>query len=140
MNDILEAQKSNGWVEETTLYHRHFSVDDQTLSRPGRLHLQRIFETAPSRRRAIYIQSTRDPNIDNVRLSNVQGAIAEITYGAETIPVSLRVAREHSRPASEVQAINALYNASIPAPRLAGAAGSGGSAAAGGGAGPAATP
>jgi hypothetical protein len=141
VNDILEAQMSNGWMEETTLYHRHFSADDQMLSRPGQLHLQRILETAPSQRRAIYIQSTRDPGIDNVRLSHVQDAIAEITFGTESIPVSVRVGREYSRPASEVQAVNALYNASIPAPRLAGSTGSGGStAAAGGGAAPVATP
>lgn len=138
--DILEAQMTNGWTEETTLYHRHFGAQDQMLTRPGRLHLQRILETAPSVRRAIYVQSTRDPAIDNVRLLNVESAIAEITHGSESIPVALRVAREYSRPASEVQAINALYNSSIPAPRLGGAAGSGGTSAAGGGGGAAAAP
>ena len=137
--DIMEVQKHNGWTEETTLYSRHFSSDDQTLTRPGQMHLERILDTTPLQRRAIYVQSTRDPAIDNVRVRNVQGAIAELTNGSETISVSIRTGLEYSRPASEVQIINSLYNSSIPSPRLGGAAGSSASAAgSGSGAAPAA--
>ena len=143
VKDVFEAQMSNGWTQETTLYHRHFNPDDQTVSRPGLGHIRVILETAPSARRAIYVQSTRDPVIDEARRVNVEAAVAELTHGMESVPVSLRVAREYNRPASEVQAINDLYNNSIPAPRLSGTSGSGGSSAsrnsggaAGGGAAP----
>lgn len=141
VRDIMEVQKSNGWTEETTLYNRHFNAEDQTLTRPGRLHLERILDLTPMRRRAVYIQSTRDPNLDSARLSNVELAVAELTNGEENIPVTVRKGREYSRPASEVQIINDLYNASIPAPRLSGSAGAAASSAgASAGAAPAAGP
>ncbi len=139
VSDIMEVQKSNGWTEETTLYNRHFSNDDQTLTRPGRLHLQRILEITPLQRRAVYIQSTRDPGIDSVRLSNVESAVTELTHGSETVSVAVRIGREYSRPASEVQIINDLYNTSIPSPRLGGAVGSSAGASSSGAA-PVATP
>ena len=123
VSGIMEVQKSNGWIEETTLYSRHFSSDDQTLTRPGQLHLLRILEITPLQRRTVYVQSTRDPAIDNARLSNIEGAITELTHGTETVSVSLRRGREYSRPASEVQIINDLYNSGIPSPRLGGATG-----------------
>lgn len=137
VRDIMEVQKSSGWTEENTLYARHFSQVDQTLTRPGLLHLQRILEITPLQRRAIYVQATRDPGIDTARLSNVESAIAEMTHGEETFSVALRHGREYSRPASEVQIINDLYNSSIPTPRLGGTAAAAG---AGGGAGAAAAP
>lgn len=136
VHNIMDVQKSNGWAEENTLYSRHFSDSDQTLTRPGRLHLQRILEITPLQRRAVYVQSTRDPGIDDVRLSNTKSAIAELTRGLENVSVTLRTGREYSRPASEVQIINDLYNSSIPTPRLGGAAG----AAGGGGSGAAPAP
>ena len=130
--EIMEVQVSNGWTEETTLYHRHFDEVSQTLTRPGLLHLQRVLETTPLRYRAVYVQATRDPGLDDARIANIQTAIAELTGGTENIPVSLRSAREYTRPASEVEVTSTLYNNSIPAPRLAGAAGAGASAAGGG--------
>ena len=139
VRDIMEVQKSNGWVEQTTLYDRHFNNKEQRLTRPGQLHLQRILEITPLRRRAVYIQSTRDPSIDNIRLTNVESAIAELTLGLETVTVSVRKGREYNRPASEVQIVNDLYNSSIPSPRLGGTAGSSVSSA-GTGIAPAATP
>ena len=46
MSDIINTQEQNGWQQETTIYHRHFT-DDQTLNVPGRLHLVDILETTP---------------------------------------------------------------------------------------------
>lgn len=129
VRDIMEVQTTNGWTEETTLYARHFDPVEHTLTRPGELHLLRILELTPQRRRAVYIQSTRDPNIDSVRMSNVELAVAELTHGTESVPITMRTGRENSRPASEVQIINDLYNTSIPAPRLTGGAAGGGGAA-----------
>jgi len=129
VRDIMEVQKMNGWTEETTLYSRHFSAADQTLTRSGQLHLERILEITPLRRRAVFVQSTRNPAIDNIRLTNVESAVAEFTSGLETVSVSIRQGREYSRPASEVQITNDLYNSSIPSPRLGGSAGSSSSSA-----------
>ncbi|MCH2209732.1 MAG: hypothetical protein MK110_00400 [Fuerstiella sp.] len=126
VENIMEVQKINGWIEENTLYNRHFDSADQTLTRPGRLYLLKILEVTPLQRRVVYVQSARDPGIDSERLINVESALAELTNGSEKITVSVRSGREYSRPASEVQIINELYNNSIPAPRLGGAAASSG--------------
>ena len=122
MSDIVNIQQQNGWQEETTMYHRHFQ-DDQQLNVPGNLHLVDILETTPTQYRTVYVQSTYDTEIDNIRLANVQQAVNELTNGEESIQVMVRKCRGYDRPANEVKMINDLYNSSIPAPRL----GSGGS-------------
>jgi len=132
VRDFMETQVAKGWREESTLFARHFNQDDQTLTIPGRLHLQQIIEVAPAQRRTVYVQTTYDGNIDRVRMQNVEMTISELTGGMEAIPVALGTAREYSRPAKEVEFINSLYNLSTPTPRLAGAAGGGGGGAAGG--------
>ncbi|MEZ6125496.1 MAG: hypothetical protein R3C49_20300 [Planctomycetaceae bacterium] len=124
VRDIVEVQRSNGWQQATTLFERHFE-DDQSLSTPGRLHLIDIMEVTPDAYRTVYIQSTYDPEIDNVRMASVQQAVLEMTGGAETIPVVLRQARDYKRPASEIKAINDMYIQSVPTPRLSGSGGGG---------------
>lgn len=143
VRDIFELQTSIGWQEETTIYNRHFDETSQKLSVPGTLHLEQILHVAPAPRRTVFVQSSRDPQIDDLRIQSVTDAIAELTGGTEIVPVALRVTREYSRPASEVHSINVLYNNSVPSPRLGGSAAGGGGAASGGGgaaAAPASTP
>lgn len=132
VRDIVAAQDLNGWQQQSTLYTRHFD-EDQQLTSPGRFQLMDILEVNPLQYRSVYIQSTFNPEFDNVRLANVQQVLAEITGGAEDISVSIRRGRDYSRPASEVKVINDLYHDSVPAPRLASQTGGGG--AGGGGAG-----
>lgn len=131
VRDIIHTQVRNGWVEETTLYHRHFE-GDQSLTVPGELHLLDILEVTPLQHRTVYVQATRNHDLDNARLANVRQMIVELTGGEESVPVELRRGREYSRPASEVKIINDLYSGSVPTPRLGGTAGGGGG---GGGAG-----
>ena len=125
MKNISDIQVSNGWKQETTLYDRHFAEDD-LLNIPGQLHLIDILEVTPAKYRTVYVQSTYDQNVDIARVSNVQAAIAELTNGTETVSVLTRRGRDYSRPASEVQAINDLYNGSLPQPRISGGGGGGG--------------
>ena len=127
VKNINDIQVGNGWKQETTLYDRHFAEDD-LLNVPGKLHLIDILEVTPSKYRTVYVQSTYDTNVDNIRLSNVQAAISELTNGTETVSVLTRRGRDYSRPASEVQAINDLYNSSLPQPRISGSGGGGGTA------------
>lgn len=125
---MFEMQTSLGWQEETTLYDRHFEPGTNLLTRAGELHLERIVHVIPPERRAVYVQSTYDPVIDAVRMETVTAAVASIANGHD-VPISIRECQELSRAASEVQAINTMYNTSIPSPRIS-SAGSGGSAAA----------
>ena len=89
MSDIVNIQQQNGWQEETTMYHRHFQ-DDQQLNVPGNLHLVDILETTPTQYRTVYVKSTYDTEVDNIRLANVQQAVNELTNGEESIQVMVR--------------------------------------------------
>jgi len=133
IHDIIGIQETNGWQQETTIYHGHFD-EDGMLTKPGELHLLDILEVTPDAFRTVYVQSSANPEIDNLRISNVQQAIAELTGGTEHIDVVPRRGRDYSRPASEIKIINDLYDATIPAPRLANGGGGGGGGAAGAGA------
>lgn len=124
--NIINTQVRNGWQQETTLYDRHFELS-QSLNVPGQLHLEDILTVTPPSHRTIYVQSTRNAELDNARLANVQQLVADMTGGTETVPVVMRQARDYSRPASEVKIINDLYNTSVPTPRLGSAAGGGSS-------------
>ena len=119
VRDVMDMQVTLGWQEETTVYDRHFDAASNALTRAGELHLERIVHFIPQERRAVYIQSTHDAGMDAVRLEIVNAAVASISNGQSDVPVSIRECQEHSRAASEVEAINTIYNTSVPSPRLA---------------------
>lgn len=125
VRDIIGIQESNGWQQQTTVYHRHFD-EDGLLTKPGELHLLDILEITPDAYRTVYVQASANPEVDNLRISTVQQTIAQLSGGTENIPVVTRRGRDYSRPASEVKMINDLYDASIPSPRLTGSGGGGG--------------
>lgn len=130
VRDMIELQTSLGWQEETTLYDRHFDPITSQLTRAGEMHLERIVYVLPPEYRAVYVQSTHDDGLDTVRMGVVHAAVASLSHGNNDVPVSLRVCQQLSRAASEVQAINSMYNGSIPSPRIS-SAGGGGSTSAG---------
>lgn len=125
VSDIVNSQQRNGWEMQSTLFARHFDQEHQ-LTSPGRLQIMDILEVNPLQYRTIFLQSTFNPEIDNVRLNNVQQVLAEVTGGTEEIPVIVRRSRDYSRPASELKTINDLYRDNTPTPRLEGLTGGGG--------------
>ncbi len=125
VREMVEMQTNLGWQEETTLYDRHFDRSTNQLTRAGELHLERIVYVLPPERSAVYVQSTHDDGLDAVRMDIVHAALASISHGNCDVPVTLRQCQEISRAASEVQAINSMYNASTPSPRLSSAGGGG---------------
>lgn len=120
VRNAIEQQTSLGWQEETTLYHRHFDPVSNQLTKAGSRHLDHILHVVPVERRSVFIQSTYDDAADSVRTEHVNTAIALASHGVVSVPVELRDCQQIGRPASEVQAINTIYNASTPAPRLSG--------------------
>lgn len=126
VKEIIGNQQLNGWQQATTLDSRFFDEDEQ-LNGPGEAKLLNIMELTPIAYRTVYVQQSRQVEIDNIRISNVQQRVMELTQGQENVPVELRRGRTYSRPASEVKIINDLYNSSIPTPRLGNSSGGGGS-------------
>ncbi|MEP3481871.1 MAG: hypothetical protein ABJZ55_21690 [Fuerstiella sp.] len=124
VREIIGNQQTNGWQQATTLAPRFFD-EDQQLNGPGEAKLLNVLEVTPAAYRTVYIEQTRVPEIDNIRLANVQQRVLELTQGQEDIAVQLRRGRSYLRPASEVKIINDLYNSSIPSPRLGNSSGGG---------------
>jgi|GEM_PF-447453 len=135
VHDMIDMQVSLGWQEETTIYNRHFDPNTNSLTRAGALHLERIVYVIPQERRAVYVQSTHDAGMDAARMDIVNAAVASLSNEHCNVLVTLRECQELSRAASEVQAINSMYNGSMPSPRLSSAGGSGGTSASGTGVG-----
>ncbi|MFN9721213.1 MAG: hypothetical protein ACK58L_21150 [Planctomycetota bacterium] len=128
VSSFMETQIALGWQEETTLFNHHFESNTQQLTRAGELHLERILHHVPEERRAVYIQSSYDAGLDNLRTEVVNTYMARTSTGGKPVTVAVRECQEFGRPASEVENINSLYNASTPSPRLGSAGGgSGGS-------------
>lgn len=136
VRDVFAQQEMRGWREETTLWDRFFTGDEQRLTRAGQLHLDRILHLIPPERRTVYIQSTYDDAQDQMRRAEVESWIAQSPVDSQ-VPVVIRTAGEVSRAAAEVGRINEQYINSIPAPRLGGnSTGGGGGGGGGGGAAP----
>jgi hypothetical protein len=123
--NFMDTQTSLGWQEETTIYDRDFDSTTEQLTKSGELHLEYILHVVPVERRSVYIQSTHDPVLDNIRTESVNAVMARMCPDGSEVPVSVRDCQQVGRPASEVQQINTMYNTSTPSPRL-------GSASAGG--------
>jgi len=128
VRDVMDMQVSRGWQEETTVYDRHFDMGTNSLTRAGELHIERIVFIVPVERRCVYVQSTHNSGLDAVRMEIVQAAVDSLSDGRNDVPVSIRECQEHSRAASEVHAINTMYNTSTPSPRLSSAGAAGGAA------------
>lgn len=132
VNNILDIQAQNGWEQESTLFGRYFD-EEQQLTEPGRMALENIVLVNPMQYRTVYLQSSYDVNIDNVRTENTRTEVARILGNPDEVSVVVRRARDYSRPARQIQLLNDAFDSSMPAPRLASAGGGGGAAAGGGG-------
>lgn len=136
----MEQQVALGWQEETTLYSQHFDDHTHQLNRAGQLQLDYLLHVIPPERRAVYIQSTYDGELDAIRLEAVQAAVAQSPGAAEqAFPIELRNCQNPGRPAAEVALMNSRYVATIPAPRIGGVPSGGGGGGGGIGAGATAT-
>ena len=131
VRDMIDMQVSLGWQEETTIYNRHFDANTNMLTRAGELHLELIVYVVPQERRAVYVQSTHNSEMDAVRLEIVNTAFSALSVGDTHIPITIRECQEQSRAALEVQAINSMYNSTSPSPRLSSAGAASGAAGAG---------
>ena len=125
MWNFMDTQTSLGWQEETTIYDRDFDSTTEQLTKSGERHLEYILHVVPVERRSVYIQSTHDPVLDNIRTESVNAVMARMCPDGSEVPVSVRDCQQVGRPASEVQQINTMYNTSTPSPRLGSASGGG---------------
>jgi hypothetical protein len=102
---IAGAHIATGWQSACTLYDFHFDRDSQVLNSAGRAQLQWILLNVPTEHRQAFVASTSDSRTNSQRLAQVQSAVADMIGEDNTLPVALRMAAPHGRPADEVDAI-----------------------------------
>ncbi len=134
VHGVLNQQISNGWADETTLYHYHFDAQTHELTEPGRLHLNWILVEAPDQFRQVHIQKVGDDQTNQARLAAVQNAMNEIVIDGSVAPITWRAGLPPTRPAHEVQRMQLLDRNSLRAPVI-GSSSGGGSGGSGGGSG-----
>lgn len=113
----MQTQVNNGWCVATTMYDYHFDPTTQQLNSAGMQHLNWIFTQAPPAQRHIYITSSADAPMNEIRIQAVQKALAGYSGGDSSLPITLRATHPLGRPATEVEQIftNAASNALPPA-------------------------
>ena len=102
---IVDAHIATGWQAACTLYDYHFDLDSQALNSAGRAHLQWILLNVPSTHRQAYVASNVNADTNAQRLAQVQSAVSGLIGQEHSMPIVLRMATPHGRPASEVDAI-----------------------------------
>jgi hypothetical protein len=134
VNNALNLQAANGWVEATTLFSYHFDPETEQLNSAGIAHLEYILFRVPSQRRSVFIQISPTIQSDQAHLASVQTSVNTLLQGNSVPPIALRRARAYGTSAEEVDIITRKYIGGAPTPRLS-VSGGGGGAAAGGAAG-----
>lgn len=115
---VLDTQVANGWITECTLMAHHFDPVTQELNHAGRHHLRWILQAAPPQYRFAWIQAAEAPEINQVRLANVQSAATLLVGEANVPPVMVRVCSPTGRPASEINEIRKREIGTMPDPRV----------------------
>jgi hypothetical protein len=116
--DMTRTQEANGWLTETTLYGYHFNPETNELTVPGRLHLKWILQYVPPSARAVYLEQTEDPAVNQQRMNGVRNAVTRLVGEANCPQITFRVAMPPERPAIEVDTIRRHELESIPTPRI----------------------
>jgi len=126
VREFFAAQENAGWVNQTTLYEYHFDDDTQLLNRSGVLHLKWILRSAPTQRRAIYVQAADSAQASELRMTSVRGITEEMVGFNNIPPVIPRVTAPIGRSALEIDNIQRGDMSSQPVPRISPAVSSGG--------------
>lgn len=129
----LNSQVANGWIDATTLYEYHFDKTTNQLNSAGMAHLEYILYRVPSIHRSAFVQMSESPQVDQIRLANVQTSASTILQGDPLPSMALRRARAYGTSAQEIDMISRNYLSGTPTPRLPVSSGSGGGGAAAGG-------
>jgi hypothetical protein len=125
---MVRTQEANGWLIETTLYDYHFNSETSELTNPGKLHLKWILDYTPPSYRAIWLQQTEDPALNQQRYNAVHQAAVRLVGAANVPQIAFRTALPPARPAIEVDTLRRKELESIPVPRVPFESGAGGSA------------
>jgi hypothetical protein len=105
VHTIVDAHIITGWQSACTLHDFHFDPELQTLNSSGRAHLQWILLNVPVAHRQAFVASSVNAQLNANRLAHVETAVASYIGDGHSMPVVLRMATPHGRPASEVDAI-----------------------------------
>ena len=115
---LNQMQISNGWTDATTLYSYHFEAETNDLKQSGILHIQWVLQEAPACYQALYIQTSAEPGVNEIRKQLVQDAAMRLLAGEAMPQITMRNTTPSGRPAVEVDAIRNGELLSQPIPRI----------------------
>ena len=105
VNAVSDAQIMNGWIAATTFYSYHFDGETNVLNSAGRAQLEWLMGSVPVEHRRAFVATTGDSTKNNLRIMQMQSAVAELVGDAGSLPIALRVSTPTGRPAEEVENI-----------------------------------
>jgi hypothetical protein len=105
VNAVSDAQIMNGWISATTLYDYHFDAETNALNSAGQAQLAWIMANVPVEHRRAFVATTGDSVRNDLRVAQVQSAVANLIGDPGSLPIALRVSTPTGRPAREVDAI-----------------------------------
>lgn len=118
LRSALQAQVTNGWTSETTLYDYHFDPETNTLNAAGKRKLRWILEQTPMQYRAAYVASSETQLENQTKLLAVQLAATELVGTDALPPISIRVSRATGTSAEEIDGVRRAWMKGAPSPRL----------------------
>jgi hypothetical protein len=105
VHTIVGAHIASGWQSSCTLYEYHFEPETHALNSSGRTKLQWILLNVPAEHRQAFVAASADTDTNARRLAEVQSALSGLIGRDNSMPVALRMASPHGRPAGEVEEI-----------------------------------
>ena len=116
--DTISAHEQNGWQDATTIYEYHFDPDTNELNDSGKLHLRWVLLNAPSKYRTLFIQTSGEEGVNEMRTVGVKQYASRLMAGQEIPPVVYRNVISVGRPAGEIDYIRNAELGSMPQPRI----------------------
>ncbi|MFG0335151.1 MAG: hypothetical protein ACF8TS_17480 [Maioricimonas sp. JB049] len=103
---MANTQVANGWLAATTFHEFHFDPVTHELNSSGQRHLQWLLTDVPPQFRQAYVAAPLDQSAGDRRVASIQAQADRLAGADAMLPVVLRTATPHGRPAHETQMIH----------------------------------
>lgn len=120
VNSVIAQQEQNGWRDATTIFDYHFDPDTNELTDSGELHLRWVLLNAPSKHRTLFLQTSAEEGVNEMRMVAVKQVAGRLMAGQEVPDVIYRNVMSVGRPATEIDYIRRAEIQSQPEPRIRG--------------------
>jgi hypothetical protein len=121
----FELMNAKGWLRQNTIGNHHFNPDTNQLTEAGQLKVRWILSTAPPEHRIIVLVRGHSQEVTATRMDSVQQTATNFVPEGPLPEVRVTGIEARGWPARDIDAIGRKAQASMPAPILPAADGSG---------------